>query len=321
MSSTVLVTGASGYIGKFLAKKLTNANYCAIGAVREIGNYSKSHGYQTIRPIGSIDGSTSWESALQGVDYVVHLAGCAHKLGKKPKNLVEQFKTVNTEATANLIEQCVKHGIKRFIFISSIGVLGDDSLAGIITNDSPYNPKNAYSVSKMEAEQAIDVFSGSDLEIITLRPPLVYGPGAPGNFHRLLLLTASFRILPFGMFRGSRSMISLENLCDLIVHCLNTPASSRNKFVVSDNSDWTTEQLISSVSELLGKRIYNIKVPVIVLSVLAKFINRSEDINKLARPLSIDSTESRKLLNWFPKQKPHEGLKEAVKYFQRMRIK
>ena len=125
MSSTVLVTGASGYIGKFLAKKLTNANYCAIGAVREIGNYSKSHGYQTIRPIGSIDGSTSWESALQGVDYVVHLAGCAHKLGKKPKNLVEQFKTVNTEATANLIEQCVKHGIKRFIFISSIGVLGE----------------------------------------------------------------------------------------------------------------------------------------------------------------------------------------------------
>ena len=319
MKSTVLVTGASGYIGKYLATKLHKSGYSAFGTVRTIEDCKKPHDYSDLRHIGSIDGNTSWEDALKGIDHVIHLAGSAHNIGKKSKDFSDQLKIVNTDATANLVKKCVDHGVKRFIFISSIGVLGDDSISGTLNNHSTYNPQNPYSVSKMEAERAIEALSGSHMSVIILRPPLVYGPGAPGNFHRLLRLVSWFRVLPFGSFFSSRNMISLENLCDLIVHCLEIPTLSKNKFVVSDGSDWTTKELVGLISELMHRWFFNISVPISILSLIARCFNRSEELNRLSRPLRIDSQETTELLGWFPKQKPIEGLKEAVEYYQKQR--
>ena len=315
MKTTVLVTGANGYIGKYLGKQLSDSGYLPIGTVRDLQDKRTLYGYHSIIPTGSINGDTSWVEALAGVDCVVHLAGCAHKLGVKPRDLADQHKVINTDATANLAKQCICYGVKRFIFVSSIGVLGNDSLDGVITNNSPYNPKTTYAVSKMDAELALDALSESGMQIIILRPPLVYGPGAPGNFDRLLRLISGCRILPFGMFRCPRSMISLDNLCDLVRHCVHTPAPLTNKFVVSDDSDWTTEQLVHLISKLLKINIYNLQVPIFILSFLAGFIRRSDDIDKLAHPLVIDSADTRSILGWTPSQSPYLGLKKAVEYF------
>ena len=314
----VLVTGANGYIGEHLGRIIGSRGYNSLGSVRQVRNKSSSRSYNEIKSSGSINGRTDWNDLLEGVDLVVHLAGCAHKIGRSASKAEHEYQVINRDATVQLARQAAARGIKRFIYISSIGVLGDSTDSNTFDNDSPYNPMNPYTQSKMEAEKALLLMSDNvAMEIVILRPPLVYGPGAPGNFNRLLKLCSSSKILPFGAFTAYKSMVSLENLCDLIVHCLDAVLPKERIFVVSDNSNWSVAELISLMARFLEIRVYNLSIPTSVLFFLAALFGRSDDVKKLANSLHVDSTGTAESLKWSPCQKPVVGLLEAVEHFKK----
>jgi len=316
----VLVTGANGYIGSYLGGIIKAHGYHCSGAVRKLGNQISFEPYQDIVAVGNIDGNTDWSELLKDVDYVIHLAGCAHKIGRESKKYISEYKSVNRDATLRLAQQAAEFGIKRFIYISTIGVLGDSSGSVRFDNDSIYNPMNPYAHSKMEAEKSLLLLKNkTDMGLIILRPPLVYGPGAPGNFDRLLKLCAFSRFLPFGELNASKSMISLENLCDLITHCLSIPQPKKNIFVVSDDSNWSTKDLVGFMAKFLNVRVFNLSVPIDVLVFLGMLIGRSDDIRKLNNVLCIDSSDTRENLSWSPCQEPIAGLMNAIEYFKQKR--
>lgn len=313
----VLITGAHGYIGSKLGMSANDHGYYVLGTTRSARQQMSVDGYETVKAVGSINGSTDWSDVLVGIDYVVHLAGCAHKTGVDSQTLTQEYTIVNRDATLRLAEQAAEIGVKRFVYISTIGVLGDSSGSSAFNNKSIYNPKNAYAYSKMEAEESLVLLSMKyKMEIVILRPPLVYGPGAPGNLERLIKLCSFSRVLPFGDLVAQKSMVSLANLCDLIVHCLHARLESINIFTVSDDSIWSTKDLVSLIAIFLNVRVFNIPVPVRVLKFLAMLVGKSGDVNKLANNLRIDNSNTKEVLNWAPSQEPIIGLKQAVEYFK-----
>ena len=316
-SKKVLVTGANGYIGRYLGQIVAKRGYVSLGSVRKVKENTSYPFYDDIKSSGDINGSTDWGNLLSDVESVIHLAGCAHKVGKLAKKHELDYQVINRDGAIRLAEQAAEYGVKRFIYISSIGVLGDKTESKAFDNNSPYNPINQYTHSKMEAEKSLLLLSKkTNMEIIILRPPLVYGPGAPGNFNRLLKLLFRFRVLPFGSFTAVKSMVSLQNLCDLIVHCLDVDLPKNNVFAVTDNSDWTMKELIELLARFANIKIYNLRIPLGVLMFFSAFIGKNQDIEKLANSLYIDDT-TLKDLNWSPCQEPLDGLLEAVDYFKK----
>ena len=216
-----------------------------------------------------------------------------------------------------LAKSASKGGLKRFIYVSSIGVLGQSApMEHAFNNNSIYAPKEPYAISKMEAEVGLKVISESTgMEVVIVRPPLVYGPAAPGNFQRLLKLVDTGLPLPLARLNAIKSMISLENLCDLLVRTVSTPLPKFSKFVVSDGSDWSTADLVRLIAKYMDRRQSLFPVPVPLLKAVAAIVGRSEDIHKLAAPLVVDGSETAKVLGWSPVQSPEDGVRKAVEFY------
>ncbi len=292
----ILITGANGFLGKSLTKELEKLPIKIISVTRSISNDSFA--------VGEINENTNWTDILTGCDVVIHLAARVHQMNDDSPNPILEFRRVNTEGTLNLARQAKKFGVKRFVFISSIKVNGDDSACTYSESSVP-NPLDAYAISKWEAEQGLNQLAqDGDMEIVIIRPPLIYGPGVKANFASMIKWVQRGIPLPFGAIHNKRSMVAVENLVDFILLCADrskSPKAAKETFLISDGVDVSTTELLNNVRAAYGVTIPLIPVPESWLKFILNFVGKSDLSVRLLGSLTVDISKARNLLRWEPK--------------------
>lgn len=325
-SFLVLVTGATGFIGRHLCHHLLERGYKVRGTYRDRLAKDLPSAVEWLR-IGDIGPNTDWAEALASVDYVVHLAALAHQIGRKGQGRVEDFMRINAEGTRRLVEQMTEYPcIRRFVFLSSLGATRTFSEAPITIGTS-CTPDTDYGMSKLIAEQHIqDVLGTAHLEWCIIRSPLVYGPGNPGNMDRLFKLLQTRLPLPFGSIKNLRSFIFVGNLVDLIEKCLTHPKANRQVFLASDRQDLSTPELIRRMAYLSGQNAILLPCPILALKLIGyigdqieRLTNRSigidsYSIERLTKSLFAD-TSSLDIIGWHPPYSVDTGLRLTLASF------
>ncbi|WP_148863378.1 UDP-glucose 4-epimerase family protein [Marinobacter fonticola] len=310
-----LVTGANGFVGRFLLNRLrTSDNFNASGSVRAANKSTTNN----LTAIGAIHGKTDWSSALNGKQLVVHTAARAHIMQDNAVDPLSEFRKINVDGTESLARQSAAAGVRRFVFISSIKVNGEQTNPGkpftasdLVATDDPYG------ISKLEAEQKLwAIGRETGMEIVVIRPTLVYGPGVKGNFASLIRLVQKGLPLPFGAISNKRSLVGLDNLVDLIIACLDHPAAANQVFLVSDGRDLSTTELLRTLAEADGKRARLIPVPEGLLEFSAALLGKRAMARRLLGSLQVDISKNRELLGWTPPFSVEEGLKRCFTGYQ-----
>lgn len=307
----ILVTGANGLVGRAFCSVLDQNKDQVVRAVRR-----STTPWEV--PVGDLNEDTDWSEALgQNTDVVVHLAGkvsLADGASSIPGDLYSQ---VNTLGTANLARQCAQYGVKRFIFVSTVKVLGEGK-------SEPYRdadlavPADAYAISKWEAEQALrQIAAVTGMEVVVLRPPLVYGPGVKGNFLRLMQAIDKRRPLPLGGIQNQRSLIYLGNLVDAIRLCLTHPKAAGETFLVSDGDDVSTPELVSRIAASLQRRPFLLPVPVSWMRWAGRVLGKQAAVDRLLGSLCVDITPLREELGWTPPYTMQAGLEVTAQWYRK----
>jgi nucleoside-diphosphate-sugar epimerase len=325
-AETVLVTGANGFVGRETCIALADMNISVRRAVRSLSlevlsrcNLHSFHSQaQEICEVGDIGESTDWSKVLDGISVVVHLAAHVHVRSRPSASLVNEFRRVNTDGTVRLARAAATAGARRFIYLSTVGVNG--SCTGgrpFIESDAPH-PYDAYSKSKWAAERGLQrIAKDSDLEVVVIRAPLVYGPGEPGNFMRLVRLVDSGLPLPLGSIRGRRSLIYVRNLANAIITCVKHPSAAGQTFLVSDGEDTSTVELIRRISGALGRRPTLLPFSLTCLRAMGGLVGKSKQLNSLLASLVIDSSKIRRELAWNPPCSMSDGLQATANWYLR----
>lgn len=312
----VLVTGATGFIGRALCKHLLQHGWSVRAASRSDHSATAiPPGTETVR-IGAVDAETDWVEALSGVDAVVHLAARVHVMHESSPDPLGAFRTVNTEGTRRLAAMAAHAGVRRLVYLSSIKVNGEQTTSSPFTESDVPRPDEAYGMSKWLAEQALwEAANGTGLEVVVVRPPLVYGPQAPGNFNRLLEFVRLGFPIPLGSVRNQRSFMYVENLCDAIRVCLEHPAAAGRTFLLSDGEDISTPELIRLLSGYLGRRSRLIPFPTRLLEAGANLLGLRGEAERLLGSLRVDSSAIRQTLQWNPPHPLREGLRATAEAY------
>jgi len=312
----ILVTGATGFIGRRLSQILLNADRKVRFAVRDKSRIKIPFVNQCAVEISEIDSCTSWQSILAGVRTVVHLAARAHVLHDTSRDPLAEFLSVNVDGTVNLARQAINAGVERFVFISSIGVNGNISITPFTEGDPP-DPQEPYAISKWEAEKRLqEITSKSEMEITIIRPPLVCGPDAPGNFGNLLRWVNRGVPLPLGAIYNRRSLVVLDNLVDFILTCIDHPAAANQTFLVSDGEDISTTELLYRSGRAMGRSTRLIPVPMFLLKPAAMMFGEKDMVQRLCGSLQVDISKAREVLNWVPPISLNEGIARAALPFR-----
>lgn len=311
----ICVIGANGFIGKFLYKALESSDNLAQGFVRTT-DLNKNHDEIKYIQLGDIRSKVNLKDQFHNCDCIIHCAGISHSMNKR--NKFDIFCSVNVEGTKNLAEQAVIAGVKRFIFLSSVKVYGEstgetDDLKIFTNNDTP-NPQDHYSISKFEAEKILwEISSKTDLEVVVVRLPLVYGFGAKGNLERLMKLI-DFKIpLPFKGIKNKRSLIGIDNVVDILIRCIKHPDAAGKTFLVSDGEDLSTPELIRFIALAMDQPVKLFSLPKILLKFFGFIIGKQKEMKKLIGSLQIDNSYTRKILNWTPPVSVQEGIRRMIK--------
>ena len=320
MNKTCLVTGANGFIGlrfmeEIFRRRQSGGNLVGRGAVRA-RNLSLFQESDCV-VVGDINAKTNWQRALPDVEVVVHLAARAHVLKDTAEDPLESFRAVNVDGTVNLADQTLRAGIRRFIFISSIGVNGNQTFDQAFSESDPPYPQGSYAISKLEAEVALcRLFAGSQTELVIVRPPLVYGRDAPGNFGSLMRAVQRGWPLPLGAVHNQRSLVYVGNLVDAIITCLEHPAAAGQTYLVSDGDDVSTPELIRRIAISLGRPARLLPVPPALLRLAGQLTGKTAEVERLLGSLVIDSSKIRRELGWTPPFTMEQGLAETMEWFQ-----
>lgn len=304
----VLVSGANGFIGRALCPYLTSLGHTVVPVVRRPCNMDGEH---------VVGDELSWESALTGCDSVVHLAGRAHVMRDREKDPLPAFRLANVDATLDLANRAVEAGVRRLVFMSTIKVNGERTVPGSsFRPDDPPAPEDAYAVSKWEAEQGLqEIAVKTGLEVVVIRPPLVYGPGAKGNFSSLIRWGCMGIPLPLGAVHNLRSMIGLDNLLSFTALCADTGASPNAKgqvFLVSDGHDMSTTELLCKIMHAYGCTSYLLPVPVGLIRLAAWLTGKAALTDRLLGSLTVDDSKARELLGWHPQVSVDEQLRKMA---------
>jgi nucleoside-diphosphate-sugar epimerase len=310
----ILLTGSNGFIGTFFCSYAIKHALNVRAASRKI-KINFSHSSVNFIFLKDLNSSTEWSDALDMVDVVIHLAAHVHVLNDAEVDPLNAFREVNVDATLNLARQAFKAGCKRFIFISSIGVNGAMTFIGkTFSENDPPSPHNAYAISKWEAEQALlNLAFETGLEVTIIRPPLVYGNNAPGNFGKLSRAVQKGWPLPLGAVHNQRSLIALDNLVDFIITCMNHPNAANQTFLVSDGQDLSTTELLKGMAKAAGVPSRLLPIPVWALQTAASVLGKGDVIQRLCGNLQVDISKARNLLGWTPPISVEEGLRRAMK--------
>lgn len=318
----VLVTGATGFVGTALLQRLSGEDGCAVRASVRTAGASLAHGIERV-VVPDVGPDSQWQEALAGCDVVVHLAARVHVMSEKNADPLAEFRRINTYGTANLARQAARSGVRRFVFVSSIKVNGEATAPGLafMPDDRP-DPQDAYSVSKHEAEVALRdlVATGcgcsstacGGMEVVIVRPPLVYGPGVQGNVLFLLRAISSRALLPLGAIHNQRSFIALDNLVDLLVACVHHPMAANQTFLASDGHDLSTTEFVRRIASAMGKPARLLRVPSWLLQFGAKLVGKGAQADRLCGNLQVDISKARELLGWVPPVNVDEGLRATV---------
>ena len=313
----ILVTGANGFVGRALCPALHQADHRIIAAIRNAGR--SPEGCEA-RVVGDIGPDTDWKEALRGVEAIVHLAARVHVMRESAADTLAAFLRVNTAGTLHLARATAQAGIRRFVFLSSVKVLGERCHEVPFTDASPPNPQDPYAVSKLEAEMGLtEIAREFGVETVILRPPLVYGPGVRGNFLSLLRLVDRGLPLPLGGVRNQRSLLFLGNLVDAISLCLTHPVAPGKTFLLCDGEDLSTPELVRRLARALECRPRLWPLPEPVLTLAAGCLGKSAEARRLLASLTVDDRLIRQVLAWNPPFTVDEGLDETVAWFSAAR--
>jgi nucleoside-diphosphate-sugar epimerase len=315
LSTRVAVTGATGFVGKALARELASRVLSVYAVVRAVRPVSVPPDIKiTSIALGNINSYTDWSTALIGVDCVIHCAARAYVMHEPVNDALAAYRAVNVHGSRRLAEQAVAAGVRRMIYLSSVKVNGEQTALGapFSLSDRPA-PEDAYGISKWEAEQELwDVSAKTGLELVVVRPPLVYGLGVKGNLARLLRLVRLGLPLPLGALQNKRSLIGLDNLVDLLSRCVDHPRAAGQSFLVSDGEDLSTPDLIRHMAVAMGRSARFFPVPVSLVRLAGNALGKRAEIDRLLGSLQIDSSHTRQALGWTPPVSIEEGIWRMV---------
>ncbi len=309
---TTLVTGANGFVGTALCTRLSRDGAALRAAVRSLS--SQPDGVEAIA-MGSLSSESDWTVALSSVEQVVHLAAHVHVMNDKSADPLAEFRRVNVEGTANLARQAAAAGVRRFVYLSSIKVNGEFTQEGHpFTADDAPAPEDPYAVSKHEAEQALrQIAAETGMEVVIIRPPLVYGPGVKANFESMMRWLSRGVPLPLAAAnRNRRSLVALDNLVDLILTCLHHPKAANQTFLVSDGEDLSTAELLQKIGKAMNRPARLLPVPVSLLAFVARLLGKTAVAQRLLGSLQMDISNTCELLDWKPPVSVDEGLRRAA---------
>ena len=320
----ILITGSSGFIGKSLSKYLSELDKIVCGTIRSDISFLPNTKIKYVS-VGDISNKLNWKDILNDVDCIIHCAGKTHTMKAAANDLLEIYRSVNVDGTKQLAEQAVEAQVKRLIFLSSIKVNGEstknyhfdkflnDQKKSVFSHKDVSNPQDLYAKSKLEAEKILwDISSRTGLEVVVVRLPLVYGNSVKGNLSRLVKLVKSGIPLPLSIINNKRSMIGIDNLLDLLKHCIDNPNASGKTFLASDDKDLSTPELIKFIASSMGKKANLFPFPISMLKFLGLVFGRSEEINRLVGSLRVDNSYTKDILNWSPPVSVEEGIKRMV---------
>lgn len=309
----VLVTGATGFVGSVLCHELARSSYVVRAALR--GERALPVGVAEGAVVGDIDARTDWTQALRDVDVVLHVAARAHVLHDDPSN-ADLYMETNARGTQRLAESAANAGVRRLVFMSSVKVNGEHSGDGLYRAEDVPQPRDAYGESKAIAEQSLRIVAAqTGMEVVCVRSPLVYGPGVRANFLRLLRWVDNERPFPLGAVRNRRSLVSLWNLCDLLVRVVEHPSAAGRTWMVSDGEDLSTPELIQRMSRAMGRRVRMLPVPPRLLHLVGRLLGKEAEVARLCGSLAVDVTRTRDDLGWRPPVTLDEGLARTVDWY------
>ncbi len=312
--SRILITGATGFVGRALVPALLARGHQVVSAVRP-GHEGTEAGTEA-RLIGDIGPDTDWRAALDGVEAVVHLAARVHVMRETGQDPEALYRQTNAEGTRRLAMEAAGAGVKRLLFLSTVKVNGEETPAGPFTEAGPPNPTGPYALSKLAAEEALaEVAATTGIETVVLRSPLIYGEGVGGNFLSLLKLCRSAPPLPFRAVENARSLIYLGNLVDAIACALEHPAAAGKTFLVRDGEDLSTQALIRRTADALGRPARLFPLPLYFVRLLARITGKSAAIERLLGSLCVDDKKIRRELGWTPPFTVLQGLGRTAAWF------
>lgn len=307
----IAITGANGFIGKNLSNHLISKGL-------EVRKIQRSPGKDIIN-IDEINEHTDWKLALKGVDIVIH---CASKLDNSSSNKTlsdNSYMEINFKGTKNLVSEAMNAGVKRFIFLSTVKVLGEFTKKGLpFKSNSKVNPQSQYALSKLHAENEVkSICKENRMEYVIVRSTLVYGPGVRANFLNLIKIVKSRLPIPLLSIKNSRSILYLGNLLDFIEECIENPLAKNKTFLLSDQKPVSTPDLIKLIGKAFNVRTLLIYIPNIILKILATLTRTTKKMEKLQESLEIDAGEAYKELNFQPSYTTLEGLNITAKSYNK----
>jgi nucleoside-diphosphate-sugar epimerase len=325
MSLRILFTGASGFVGQALCTQVVTRGFSARAALRTNAEVPSS--VESV-VVGEINSTTVWDSALRGVDAVIHLAARVHVMHDDAANPLDEFRKVNVAGTEQLARSAAASGVKRLVYVSSIKVNGESTLS---PNPTPMNgggaqnkftesdtpcPQDPYGISKCEAEQALHrIAEETGLEIVIVRPPLVYGPGVKGNFVQMLKVLAKGIPLPLASVRNLRSLVYVENLADALIVCATHPDAVGQTYLVSDGEDISTPDLLRQLGSEMGRPARLFPCPLDLLKWAGRLSGKADQIERLLGSLRVDSNKIRRELDWAPPYTLQQGLQKTATWY------
>ena len=309
----IAITGASGLVGKSLCHELVLRRFNVSAFTRGSQNLLDKTHYHAI---DDIKNKINWIAMLDNVDVIVHLAARVHVMQDTSKNPLQEFLAVNLHGTVNLAQAAAKAGVKRFVFVSSVKVNGEfTEIQPFSENDMP-QPQDAYAISKWEAEKALrHIEKETGMEVVIVRPPLVYGAGVKANFASLLKVVNKKLPLPLASVQAKRSLIYVGNLVDALIVCASNPKAAGQTYLVSDGYAVSMPQLIKKMAFALNKRSYILPFPVSMMRLLAKAVGKVSSVDRLTQSLVIDSSKIRQELDWMPPFTMDQGLKLTADWY------
>lgn len=315
MLKKVLLTGCTGFVGRSVLTRLCRDGMEVVACSR--AEMLKAPSEARYMHVAGLDSSTDWTLALDGVEVVIHSAARVHVMHDTSSDPLAEFRKVNVDGTVNLARQAVAAGVRRFILISSIKVNGEGTSVGApYLADAQPAPTDPYGISKTEAEQGLRALAAeTGMEVVIVRPVLVYGPGVKANFLSMMRWLNKGVPLPFGAIHNRRSLVALDNLVDLIVTCIDHPAAANQTFLVSDGEDLSTSELLRRMGSALGKPARLLPVPSRLLEAGAAMLGKQALAQRLCGSLQVDISKTRELLNWTPPLSVDEALRKTAKHF------
>jgi nucleoside-diphosphate-sugar epimerase len=320
MKERVLVTGASGFVGKVVCRRLTESGYTPRAGLRDAKRWPALQaalpGLSEYAALGDLGLNPNLRAALADVSTVVHLASRVHVMSDGASNPLEEYRRTNVDGTKAVAYAAVEQGVRRLIFVSTAKVNGESTFGGRFSEDDLPDPQDPYAISKWESEEALrSIAAKTGLEVVIVRPPLVYGPEVRANFLRLMHMVARGLPLPLPETNNRRSLIGVENLADCLVSCVAHPGAANRTFMVSDGQDVSTRDLVFRLAPLLGRNARFVPVPKIILRLAARIAGKRSEINRLLGSFEINSSKVRRTLGWEPPVTLSYGLEATARWY------